>query len=201
MRTAIALVLLAASGAVSAKGFTTGSHVDAYYSDADLKVDGPGDADGDGGGLSLWMGNGVGLFTVELQKNKLDVDHVDADIDARQYRLGLGYRFINEPAVGAWLRVEYARLETDLDPGDSDDQDGYGAHFGAMIGSHMFNGYAEIGLIELEDTDGLEYRVGVAFQPSMFGGFVEYRATNLELDADGSDFDIQDLRVGVRFAY
>jgi hypothetical protein len=207
MRMAMALVLLGASGAVSAaplystKPASTGSHLDAYYSNADVKVDGPGDADGDGGGLLLWMGNGIGLLTAEFQKNAFDVDDVALDVDTRQYRLGLGYRFVNEPAMQSWLRAEYVRLEADPDPGESDDQEGYGAHIGFLLGLRQFNGYAEVGVLDLEGMDGLEYKVGLGFQPGLFGAFVEYRATRFELDSDDSDIDYNDLRVGVRVAY
>lgn len=201
MRIATALVLLVASGAAgAATGRTSGSHLDAYYSNADVKVDGPADADGDGGGLSLWMGNGIGVFTVEMQKNAFDVDG-GGDLDNRQYRLGLGYRFMNEPAFQSWLRAEYVRLEADSDPGASADQDGYGAHLGFLLARRGIQGYAEVGVIDLEGMDGLEYKVGAGFQPGMFGGFVEYRSTHFELDADNSDLQYDDLRVGVRVAY
>jgi hypothetical protein len=201
MRIAMACALLAASGVASAATKTSGSHLDAYYSNADVKVDGPADADGDGGGLSLWMGNGVGLLTVELQKNAFDVDDTSTDVDTRQYRLGLGYRFVNEPAFQSWIRAEYVRFEADTDPGESDDQDGYGAHLGFLLGRHGIQGYTEVGVIDLEGMDGLEYKVGAGYQPGMFGGFVEYRSTHYELDLDNSNVHYNDLRVGVRVAY
>ena len=201
MRMATALVLLGVSGAAGAATHTSGSHLDAYYSNADVKVDGPADADGDGGGLRLRWANGIGLLTVEVQKNAFEVDDVNLDIDTRQYRLGMGYRFVNEPAMQSWLRAEYVRFEADADPGESDDQDGYGAHLGFLLGRHGFEGYAEVGVIDLAGMDGLEYRVGAAYQPGMFGGFVEYRSTRFERDADDSDLEYDDLRVGVRVGF
>lgn len=207
-RTLLALALLGASGAVSAamvpnnSVFTSGSQLDAYYSKLKLKVDGADDPDGDGGGLNMWLANNIGLLTAEIQKNSLDVDG-GGNLDTRQYRIGMGYRFLHEPAMQSWLRAEYVRLDSDIGstPDFSEEQEGYGVHLGTQIVSGMFRGYGEIGLLELEDMDGYEYKLGVAVQPNTFGGFVEYRASNLELDEGGANFKLQDMRIGVRVAY
>ncbi|TDU31293.1 hypothetical protein DFR24_0657 [Panacagrimonas perspica] len=187
-----------------------GNHMDLYFSSLDFEVESGGDKasiDGGGGGLAFWLGNEIGLFTGEIQSNKLDgnIGGFDADADTRSFRVGLGYRFLNERNAGAWLRAEYVNFDADLEiddvDGGSDEQDGFGIHAGGMIGTGMFRGYAEIGRVDLDDLDGMEYKVGVSIQPGMVGGFIEYRVTDLELDHVDADEKLEDLRIGLRMGF
>lgn len=212
MKNAIAAALLLTSGSALAAPTVapTGSHLAMYYSQLDYELTDGTDSiegDGNGGGLGFWMGNKVGLFTAEIQKNNLDgnILGIPADADVRQLRAGLGYRFIHQANSAAWLRAEYINLDTKIELEDvgsaSGETDGYGVHFGGMIGAGVVQGYGEIGIIELEDEGGLEYRVGLAVQPGMVGGFVEFRKTDLEVDDVDLDETLEDLRVGLRVAF
>ena len=72
---------------------------------------------------------------------------------------------------------------------------------GGRIGRGPLNGYAEFGIVELDDLDGIEYKVGANFQPGMVGGFIEYRMTDLETDNLGIDEEWEAFRIGVRVAF
>lgn len=210
-----ALMLLATGPALAVDSPTAGSHIDGYYSNLELKLkaDGLGSEtiDGDGGGLRMWMGNGWGVFTADVQTDNLSktVDGLKVKIDADIYRVGMGARLIRRQEGEAWIRAEYVRANLDgnasfegSDLGSaSDEQEGYGIHAGGMLNHGIFHGYAEIGRIELEDLDGMEYTVGINIQPGMVGGFVEYRFTDLELDDFDADEEYTDIRAGVRIGF
>lgn len=187
-----------------------GSHVDLYYSNLDFEVSDDTDSasiDGDGGGIGFWLGNNIGLLTAELQKNSLDGSPggFTTDADIRTMRVGLGYRLLNTPTQGAWIRAEYVNFDGDIEIQDvgsgSDKQDGYGIHAGGMLGAGIVNGYGEIGFVDVDDLDGMEYTLGLNVQPGMVGGFVEYRVTDLELDNIDLDEKFEDLRIGLRLAF
>lgn len=214
MKTAVGVLffsgLIMAAPMAQAADSTAGSRLDVYYSSMDLEVEYQGDSasiDGDGVGMALWMGNGWGLFTAEFQSNSLDggVAGFDVDADARNWRVGMGAQFLNTPTGGMWLRGEYIDFNGDLeieDIGEADDsQTGFGIHAGGRLGRGDLNAYAEFGLIELDDLDGVEYKVGVNFQPSLVGAFIEYRMTDLETDNVGIDEEWEDIRIGVRVAF
>lgn len=212
MRYAIAAGLLLASTPTFAAEppLRTGSHVDLYYSNLDYELSDGSESisiDGDGGGIRFWLGNRVGLFTAELQKNKLDgdVEGFSVDADIRQIRAGLGYRFLAQADRGAWLRAEYINLDTDLDVEDlgsaNGETDGFGVHFGGLLGTGLIQGYGEIGFIDLDDEDGMEYRVGLSIQPGQVGGFAEYRKSDLEVDDFDLDEDLEEFRVGLQIAF
>lgn len=186
------------------------SHADVFYQSLDLKAKYQGDSesiDGDGGGMALWLGNGWGLFTAEFETSSLDgnIAGFEVDADARIWRAGMGAQFLNTPEGGAWLRAEYVDFNGDLDIdgiGSADDsQSGFAVHAGGRIGRGPLNGYAEFGIVELDDLDGVEYKVGANFQPGMVGGFIEYRMTDLETDNLGIDEEWEAIRIGVRLAF
>lgn len=204
----MALAML--SPAAMAAQEQTGDHLDVYYSNLDFEVETGGESasiDGDGGGIAFWLGNKVGLFTAEIQSNKLDgnVGGFKVDADTRIIRAGMGYKLVNTPMTGAWIRAEYISFDGDLEVEElgeaSDDQDGYGIHAGARFGRGSFYGYGEIGRVDLNDLDGMEYKVGLAVQPGLVGGFIEYRLTDLELDNIPVDEEFEDLRIGIRLGF
>lgn len=212
MKTAIAAALMLASvPAFAATGGSAGSnHLDVYYSHLDYELSDGTDSiegDGSGGGIAFWMGNRIGLFTAEIQKNNIEGNILGfpTDADLRSLRAGMGYRLINEANRGAWIRAEYINLDTRIDVEDvgsaSGETDGYGIHFGGLYGVGVVQGYGEIGFVDLDDEDGFEYRAGLAIQPGMVGGFVEYRKTALEVDDIDLDEDLEDVRIGVRVAF
>lgn len=194
----------------SAVSKKAGSHLDVYYSNLDLELSSGGESasiDGNGGGLDFWLGNGIGLFTAEFQKNDLDGNEAGLAIDAdlRVLRVGMGYRFLYEATRSAWLRAEYINVDGDLAieaVGEADDStNGYGIHAGGMFGAGIVRGYGEIGFVDLDELDGMEYTVGIAIQPGMVGGFVEYRNTDLEFDDIELDEELEDVRIGIRVAF
>lgn len=199
-----------ANAAPAAQDKTAGSRLDVFYQRLDLEAKYQGDSesiDGNGGGMALWMGNGWGLFTAEFESSSLDGDVAgfDVDADARVWRVGMGAQFLNTPDAAVWLRGEYVDFNGDLDVeglGEADDsQNGFAAHLGGRLGRGALNGYAEIGIVELDDLDGMEYKVGVNFQPGLVGGFIEYRVTDLETDNLGIDEEWEAIRIGVRVAF
>lgn len=212
MKTAIAAALMLASvPAFAAPGAPARSnHLDVYYSHLDYELSDGTDSiegDGSGGGIAFWMGNRIGLFTAEIQKNNIEGNILGfpTDADLRSLRAGMGYRLINETNRGAWIRAEYINLDTSIEVEDvgsaSGETDGYGIHFGGLYGAGLVQGYGEIGFVDLDDEDGFEYRVGLAIQPGIVGGFVEYRKTALEVDDIDLDEDLEDVRIGVRVAF
>lgn len=187
-----------------------GSHVDFYFSNLDYEIESAGiddSVDGSGYGMDFWLGNGIGLFTAEMQRNNLDgnVQGIAVDVDSRSLRAGLGYRFVNTPTLGAWLRGEYVQFDTDIDvqsqASADDTQDGYAIHFGGMLGQGMLRGYAELGYVDLSDLDGIEYTVGINIQPGTVGGFVEFRGSELEADDFQIDETFSDVRLGFRVVF
>lgn len=188
----------------------SGSHVDFYFTNLDFEVETSGfkeSIDGNGYGLDFWFGNGIGLFTAEIQTNQLDgnVQGNAVEADARTLRAGMGYRFVNQPAQGAWIRAEYVQFDGDIDVqgfgSASDKQDGYAVHAGGMLGRGMVRGYGEIGFADLDDIDGYEYTVGINIQPGTVGGFLEFRGSQLETDEFDIDESFSDVRIGVRVAF
>lgn len=189
---------------------TAGSRADIFYQRLELTAKYQGDSesiDGNGGGLSLWLGNGWGLFTAEVETSSLDgnVAGFEVDADARVWRAGMGAQFLNTREGGVWLRGEYVDFNGDLDiegiGSGGDSQNGFAVHAGGRIGRGPLNGYAEVGIVELDDLDGMEYKVGANYQPGMVGGFIEYRMTDLETDELGIDEEWEAVRVGVRISF
>ncbi len=122
----------------------------------------------------------------------------DTNIDLDQLRAGL------EIALGhSGVVIEYVAAEL-----DGDDIDGFGIHwrFNTPL-SETLDLFGQIGYLALEDDDsgedvsGGEFSIGVAlrFAPQV-SGFVDYRLTALEDDAD-TEVDFSDFRIGVRFGF
>ncbi len=178
-----------------------GGTVDVYFTpSANLEVTAPGfgrilDDDGDGFGARIRAPiSDVLKVSGEYQSTSYD----DTDIDLDQLRAGL------EIALGhSGVVIEYVAAEL-----DNDEIDGFGIHwrFSTAL-SETFDLFGQIGYLALEDDDsgedlsGGELSIGAAlrFAPQA-SGFVDYRLTALEDDAD-TEIDFSDFRIGVRFGF
>lgn len=208
---ALALTASCCGTALAQSPPTTGSHVDAFYSNLDFEVDtqiGEGSIDGHGGGLDVWINNGgPGVFTAEYQANDLDgtVQGTEVDADTRMLRTGLGAVFYNTSDFQTWIRAEYVDFDGDADAqgiGSADDrQRGWAAHLGGQAINGSFRSYAEIGYADLDEVDGIEYTIGLNYQPGTIGGFVEFRQSRFEIDDVDIDVTLSDVRAGVRLSF
>ena len=186
-----------------------GSAVDAYYSNLSLSIDGIDDElRGNGGGLRLWFGEKAPFFSAEYQHSNADGRALGFDVDSKtqNWRAGLGWRVLNTRPGALWLRGEYVAFDGEVEsPGlgisDDETQEGFGAHLGAQLAAGPVRFFAEVGYLDVEDADGIEWRAGLGYQPSMVGVFAEFRRTDLEIDDTDDDVTYEDARVGVRVAF
>lgn len=173
------------------------SYIDGYYipsADIELKQ-GPfrGDDSGDGFGVK---GRAAFADTLFFSGEYQSVNFDDSDSDLDQVRAGLGFKG-ESPFFG---RVEYVNFDTN--DGDDSKQDGFGIHGGIQAElTPSFGITGELGYIDVDDFDGLEYLIGadLKFNP-VLGAFIDYRVTNLDGDND-LQLDLNDLRVGLRFDF
>ncbi len=177
-----------------------GGELDVYLipsANLDVSVPGLGSGDDDGDGFGARIRapiSDVLRVSGEYQSTSYD----DTNIDLDQLRAGL------EIALGhSGVVIEYVAAEL-----DGDDIDGFGIHwrFNTPL-SETLDLFGQIGYLALEDDDsgedvsGGEFSIGVAlrFAPQV-SGFVDYRLTALEDDAD-TEVDFSDFRIGVRFGF
>ena len=150
-----------------------------------------GDDSGTGFGVRGWMSLN-GPFFVHLEYQSVDLDDFNATID--QLRMGGG--FVGQINPGAmWLvKAEY------IDTGSDADQSGFGVHGGVIfMASDTVGLMGTLGYIETDDTDGLEYDLGVKFNfTHEWAGMIDYRAYMGSVDPSG-DFDLSDIRFGISY--
>lgn len=191
------------------------SNIDAYYipeSDFELEPDTPVpfdiDANGDGYGLKGQFQLGE-LFFLSGEYQAVDYGEDDdtgvLKDDLNTYRVGGGFFF--SPDTPFFVKGEYVGV--DLGDTEDDDEDidedynGYGVHLGVL--GHYGQGFSingQIGYVDLDGTDGMEYLVGVGFQfLGSIGAFVDYRAVDLKLKDGDGDMNLSDFRVGLRFVF
>ncbi|MDM4770440.1 outer membrane beta-barrel protein [Solimonas sp. SE-A11] len=200
-KTLLAALLAAAPVAsMAASGGPTG-HLDVYYTDADIELDGPvvnGDESGDGFGIrgSGKVADKVFVFG-QYEKNKYD-----NDAELQTIRAGLGFGLWQDANTSLDIRAEFIDVDgKDFPLGIEIDDSGYGVHVGAAFrplpGLSLFG---DVGWIDVGDYDGPEYTVGAVFNVSnQFGLFADYRITDVE---DGDiGLKSQDLHLGVRFNF
>ena len=193
----------------------TQSSIDVYYipeSDFEMQPDTviplDIDANGDGYGLKGQFQLGDLLF---IHGEYQAVDYAEDDDtgvlkdDLNTYRAGLGlFLGADTPFYlkGEYIGVDLGDTEDD---GENIDEDfnGYGAHAGVL--GHLgeaFNIHGQVGYIDLDGNDGIEYLVGIGFQFfGSLGVFADYRVTDLELDEGGGDLSLTDFRAGARFVF
>ena len=168
-----------------------GNNVDAYYVSSGVDVG--YDDDGDGLGIRGQFAFADQLFfSGEYQT----VNYDDSDIDLDQIRLGVGLNSDARQQLVFFGLAEFIHLDYDFD-----DDNGIGLHGGAIYKvTKEFSVNGRVGYVDVGDFDGIEWLVGASYQfTPMIGAFVDYRATYLE--NGGADFDVDDLRVGVRFRF
>jgi hypothetical protein len=181
--------------------------IDLLYSHLKFTVDGVGDdLTGPGYGVRIVAGKSRPFFTAEYQHSEPDgtVGGVDVEAEVDQWRAGLGYRFVDQPGIAAWGRVEYLSFDGEISAGGltaADDEDGYGIHLGVAAGSGKFYGYVEAGYLKTDETDGWEARAGAAYQLEPVGLFLEYRRTEVETDNLKIEETYSDIRGGARFVF
>lgn len=177
---------------VTAMAGGVGNTVDGYYVSSGIDAGGFDD-NGDGFGVKGTFAFADQLFfSGEYQSAEFD----DANTDLDQIRAGIGFN--SDPSQNI---VFYGLGEfINIDDG-SDDESGFGVHAGALFSmSEALSLNARIGYVDVGDLSGFEWLVGGAYQfTQQFGAFVDYRTSYLE--DGGYDFDIDDLRVGVRFRF
>lgn len=177
---------------------------DIFYSNLAYSLDPPDeDIRGDGGGARIWVGPSAGLFTIEYQYAEPDdeIDGVSYDYQVSDVRTGLGWRVVHARLGSAWVRGEWLRIDIDAGDDEGDDQNGCGIHTGGEIFAGPVGFHGEVGYLNTEDTDGLEWRVGVSYQPSLLGIFAEFRRTDLDVDDTDVDVTLDDIRAGLRIAF
>ena len=148
--------------------------------------------DGNGFGARVEVGGALHVHGEYLQSS---LDDNGTDVDFSDTRLGMSYRSHMD---NGYILASAEYVGFDFDNGD--DQ-GVGVHLGAGIhATEQLAVYGRVGMLALEDLDGPEVRVGIDGKlqegTSIYG---EYRTAMLS--ADGTDVDISDLRVGVRFSF
>lgn len=177
---------------------------DIFYSNLAYSLDPPDeDVRGDGAGARIWVGPTAGLFTIEYRYAEPDdtIDAVPYHYEASDFRSGLGWRVVRGRLGSAWLRGEWIHLYVNPEDGDGDDQDGCGIHTGGEIFAGPVGFHGEVGYLSTEDADGIEWRIGVAYQPSLLGIFAEYRRTDLDIDDTDVDVALDDIRAGLRVSF
>lgn len=186
-----------------------GSAVDAYYSNLTLSIDGIDDElRGNGGGVRLWFGQKAPFLSAEYQYSQADGRSLGSDVDAKvqNWRAGLGWRVLNTRPGALWLRGEYLAFDGEVESSglgiaDDETQEGFGVHLGGQVAAGPVRFFTEVGYLDVDDADGLEWRAGVGYQPSMVGVFAEFRRSDLEIDDTDDDLTYEDARVGVRVAF
>jgi len=195
-----ALLAAAPMASMAASGGPTG-HLDVYYTDADLELDGPlsGDDSGDGFGIrgSGKVADKVFVFG-QYEQNKYD----DTDGELKTIRAGLGFGLWQDADTSLDARAEFIDVEGEDFPAGIDiDDSGYGLHVGAAFrpipGLSLFG---DVGWIDVGDYDGPEYTIGAIFNLNeQFGLVADYRITDVEDDDVG--LKAEDLHLGVRFTF
>jgi opacity protein-like surface antigen len=205
------------------------SNVDLYYVGiSELETEGAPAGDfkfdeGDGYGAKVRFHLNDMLFlsgeyqNVEFDEVEYDrgtpnipLDDLGLEREIETWRAGLGFQFVDTPF---YVLGEYIGLESELSTngseddeetlGDDFDENGFGAHLGAKGNvTEMLTLNAQIGYVDVGDTNGLEYLVGAGlnFTPNL-GIFADYRYTSLDGDDSSIDLNLTDARVGVRLTF
>lgn len=176
---------------------------DVEFSDSDGSVS----DDGDGFGIKgkAHIADTVTLHGEYQATTVDDFSGSTVDVDVDQLRFGFGvHSQANDSNVRFYGEVEYVDLEVEFASGGfnvAGDADGFGLRVGALfLGEGPFSGYGSIGYLDVDDTDGLEFLVGLAAEFSEgLGGFIDYRSNSFE--ADDGEIELSDIRLGLRVLF
>lgn len=181
------------------------AHLDVYYIvDSTLEFDFNGapaveSDDGDGFGVKLAAMLGESVFLAgEYQST--DNEFANATATVETARIGLGYK----TAWPVYVLAEYVSNELKIDetlfPIEGD-EDGWAGHIGVKAELVKFVTLdARVGYLDVGESDGLEYVVGLGLNLDRnFGLFADYRVS--ELENDGGETSVEDIRAGLRFRF
>ena len=193
----IAAMLSAAPFATMAATAKSVGNLDIYYTDAEVEVTG-GDDDGDGFGV-----RGAGKISDqafvfgEYQKNEYD----DSNLELQQIRAGLGYLFSTSDTLDLYGKASFLNFDAEAG-GSSEDDNGWGVHGGvSFVVTPAIRLFAEIGYLDVGDSDGPEYNFGGNFMfTEQVGLTANYRISDFDVDG-GGELKLNDLQVGVRFNF
>ncbi|MGQ0701055.1 MAG: outer membrane beta-barrel protein [Panacagrimonas sp.] len=135
----------------------------------------------------------------EFEVNGQDFDDVELELDI--LRLGFGYQG-GSGTVRFFGALEYASAELDSDSDDDADEKGFVLSGGIKDkGDGKFLWAVELGLVQLEDTDGavFEFLVGYRFNPTIaiiLGG----QGYGIEDDID-VEYSLSHGTLGVRLSF
>lgn len=181
------------------------AHLDIYYiPDSTLEFEFDGAAavesdDGDGFGVKLAAMLGESVFLAgEYQSTDNEFPTATATVETA--RIGLGYK-TPWPVYGL---AEYVRNELEVDQtlfSGEGKEDGWAVHLGLKADLIKFVTLdARIGYLDVGESDGLEYVVGLGLNlDRSFGLFADYRVS--ELENDDVTATVEDVRAGLRFRF
>lgn len=186
---AAAVLGLGWSVAQAGEGPTAG--ISGYITSEELDVGGTS-LDGLGFGISGWAALTKNFF-IGGEYQQATVEEGSFEVDVDQLRLGGGIWHSLDEKISIFGRAELIQIDIE----GAGDGDGWGIHGGvhANVAPQLFV-YGSLGLLDVEDDDGLEFLFGgeYVFSPT-FGGFVEFRSFGGDL------VDLSDLRAGLNWYF
>jgi opacity protein-like surface antigen len=166
----------------------------------DQKLDFGGGVDDDGDG---WNFNGSFALndTFFVNGGYSDVTLDDTDVDLSNLNLGIGARSALSDKVDMFGVLSYEDYEVDIPGFGSFDEDGFGVAGGlrGLISDGLeLNG--QVKYTDVGDADGWGFKIGgvFAFAPN-WAINASYSAS--ELEESGTDLDIDELRLGLRYTF
>jgi len=201
-KTLLAALLIGAPFTTMAAPASNG-WLDVYYNDSDIEITVPGFGSGDDSGDGFGIRGGAKFADSAFLYGEYQKNEFDAGFEVQYLRGGLGYIFSNSDSVEFYGKAEVANVELDDGAGGSADETGFGVHGGiAFKPAPAIRIFGEVGYLDIGDAgDGLEYTIGGAFSfTDNLGIIADYRVSNLE-DDTGTEVELSDLQLGVRFTF
>jgi hypothetical protein len=192
------LVLLLLPLSVYAEGVSYSYAELNYIVDEELDLGGADD-DGDGWNFNASFAIDDTFF---VNGGYSDVSLDDSNVDVSNVNVGFGGRNTISTNLDAYGVLSYEDFEVDV-PGLGDvDEDGFGIAGGLRgLLSEGFELNGQIKYIDIGDADGFGVKVGglYTFAPN-WAANADYSTSELEDDA-GSDLDIDEIRIGLRYIF
>lgn len=195
--------LIAAAIALAPVTAMAGGSLDVFYVDNELEL-GSESVDGSGVGFRGEAALAHGLSLTALHQ-LTDVEEGGDSADVTETRFGLRYDHALDKMITVGAGLESVQLSLEED-GSGLAVKGYSlsAH-GALAVTQALSinakvGYVDMGDIDGESLDGLEYQAGVAYDiDKQFGVFAEYRVVDLEIE--DTDLTLDTIRLGGRMRF